>query len=369
MISKERVLNRFLDYIKIDSESRYEKAFADRLASDLEDLGLEVYRDNANEVINSETGNVIGKLKGNKDGAAILFTCHMDTVSPGRGIKPIVEDGIIKTDGTTILGGDDKAGIASLIEVITHIKEENLKHPTIEFVFTIAEEIGMYGAKGLDYTKIESKIGFALDSGGEIGTIITKGPAQDKITVKIYGKAAHAGVAPQEGISAINIAAEAISNMKLLRIDEDTTANIGSINGGVVTNVVCPEVTILAEARSTVIEKLENQTSHMVELFKSTAMKYNATTDITVERLYGEFVVSEEDEIVKLAKKSLEKVGFEAKIKSSGGGSDTNILNGNGVKALNLAIGETKPHTLEESYHVEDLVKVAVAVSSIIEEC
>lgn len=366
MIKKERVLQRFLDYVQIDSESKNEKNFADRLVSDLTELGLEVYRDNSNESIGTDAGNVIGVLKGNKEGEPLLFCCHMDTVSPGNGVKPTVENNIVKTDGTTVLGGDDKAGIAALIESIQHIKEEGLKHPTIEFVFTIAEEIGMYGSKGLDYSKLESKRGFALDSGGEVGTIIVKGPAQDKILVKILGRPAHAGVAPEEGISAINIASEAITKMKLLRIDEDTTANIGTISGGVASNIVCPEINILAEARSTEIEKLDAQTNEMIEIFEAVAEKFGGKTEISVERLYGAFVVSEDDEIVKLAKVALDDNGYKAIVTASGGGSDTNILNSNGIKAINLGIGERKAHTLEEHYYVEDLIKVTNTVTSII---
>lgn len=366
MINEERVLKRFLEYVQIDSESKNEKEFAQRLVKDLEEIGLEVRQDNAGETIGGSTGNVIATLKGNRDGEAVLFSCHMDTVTPGNGIKPVVEDGVIKSDGTTILGGDDKAGIAAIIEALTSIKENNDKHPTIEVVFSIAEEIGLYGAKALDETKILSKKAYVLDSGGEVGEIVIKGPAQDKITVEINGKPAHAGVCPEEGISAIQIASNAIDSMKLLRIDENTTANIGKISGGIATNIVCPKILIDAESRSTVIESLDAQTQHMVDCFKKSAEKFGGSVDIKVDRLYGEFVVAENDEIVNIAKKACENLGFKTSTTSTGGGSDTNILNGKGIKAINLAIAERKPHTLEETYHVEDLVKVSKMVKEII---
>ena len=369
MINKERVLQRFLEYVQIDSESTQEKAFAERLICDLEQLGLQVRQDNANELIDGSTGNVIAVLEGNKDSEPVLFSCHMDTVRPGKNIKPIVEDGIIKTDGTTILGGDDKAGIAAVIEAITSIVEDEEDHPTVEIVFSIAEEIGLYGAKALDETKIKSKRAYVLDSGGEVGGIVIKGPAQDKILVEINGKPAHAGVCPEEGVSAIEIASKAISKMKLLRIDENTTANIGKINGGIATNVVCPKVIIEAEARSTVIESLDKQTAHMVETFEKAAKDLGGEVNIKVDRLYGEFVVDENDEIVQIVKNASNNLGYKAYTTSTGGGSDTNVLNGKGIKAVNLAIGERKPHTLEETYCVDDLVKVSSLVKEIISLC
>ena len=366
MISKERVLERFLKYIQIDSESYSEGQFAKVLKEELEILGFEVEFDNAGEVVGSDTGNLIARLKGNIQGESILLCGHMDTVRPGKSIKPVIKDGIVYSDGTTILGGDNKSGVASILEALTAIKEENIQHTDIEVVFTIAEEVGIYGAKNLDYSKIKSKKAYIFDTSGDIGNIIIKGPAQDKIIVEINGKAAHAGVSPESGISAIQIAAEAIANMKLLRIDENTTANIGKINGGVATNVVCPEVIIEAETRSTDINSLEKQTAHMIEVFEKSAKKFGGTVDIKVDRVFGQFVIDENDEIVKKAKKAMNNLGIEGKISSSGGGSDTNILNGNGIKAINLSSGERKPHTLDEYMVIDDLEKLSKLILEIV---
>ncbi|MBM7836759.1 M20/M25/M40 family metallo-hydrolase [Clostridium sardiniense] len=367
MINRERVLDRFIEYIQISSESKNEKVFSEKLTEDLEKIGLEVSRDNAGDIIGGTTGNIIAKLKGDESREPLLFSCHMDTVTPGINIKPIIKGNIIYSDGTTILGGDDKAGIAALIEALINVKEEKVNHPTIEVIFTIAEEIGLCGSKNLDYSKIESKRGFVLDTSGEVGTIVNKGPAQDKIDIIIKGKPAHAGVAPENGISAINVASKAIAAMNLLRIDEDTTANIGTIKGGTATNIVCPEVVIEAEARSTKIDKLDKQTKHMVDTFNKICDEENAECQIKVTRVYGQFVVDETDDIIKLASKSFENLGYNVEIKSSGGGSDTNILNCNGIKAVNLAIGERSPHTLDEHYHIYDLVKVSKSICEIIQ--
>lgn len=368
MINEERVLERFLKYVQISSESYNEAEFAKVLFNQLKSIGLDVYIDNAGEIVGSNTGNIIAKLSGNVAGEPMLFSCHMDTVKPGMDIKPIVKDRIVYSDGTTILGGDDKGGIAAIIEALTMIKEYNLPHPTIEIAFTIAEEVGLYGSKNIDYTKLTSKKAFIFDTSGEPGTIINKGPAQDKIIVKITGKPAHAGVAPENGISAIQIAAEAINNMKLLRIDEDTTANIGKISGGTAINIVCPEVIVEAEARSTIEAKLDIQTNHMIDEFKKSVAKFGGVIDINVTRLYGPFVVDEDTEVVKQAKRALKNIGIDSVVKSSGGGSDTNIFNCNGIKAINLSSGERNPHTLQESMKIDDLNTLVKLILELIKE-
>jgi tripeptide aminopeptidase len=232
MVNRERVVEEFLELVQISSHSGKEGTIARVLTKKLEALGLEVYTDDAGKRTGGETGNIIAKLKGTTGGAAILFCCHMDTVTPGKGVKPVIKDGIIYSDGTTILGGDNKGGIAAVLEGIRSLKEGNTPHGDVEVVFSIWEEGGLLGAKNLDYGKLKAKYGFVLDSGGSPGEIITVGPSQDQIKAKIHGRSAHAGVAPEEGISAIMIAARAIDNMKLLRIDEETTANIGVIRGG-----------------------------------------------------------------------------------------------------------------------------------------
>lgn len=366
MVNRERIVNEFLKYIQIDSLSGTEGNFAKFIIGELEAVGAEVYVDAAGEKIGGETGNVIAKVKGSLDKQPVLFSCHMDTVTPGIGIKPVIKDEVIYSDGTTILGGDNKAGIAAVLEALKCIKENNLEHGPIEIVFSIAEETGLFGAKNLDYNRLEAKLGFVLDSGGEPGQIIVKGPAQDKIDVKIIGRPAHAGVCPEEGISAIQVASAAIANMRLLRIDEETTANIGSISGQGPTNIVCPEVIIKAEARSLSSEKLDAQTAHMVQCFEKAAENFGAKVEIETSRAYGPFVIDEDDEIVALVKKACGNMGLSSFTAATGGGSDTNILNGHGIKAVNLGIGERKPHTLEEHLRIEDLVNTSRLVLEII---
>ncbi len=366
MVNRDRVVNEFLELVQIDSTSGKEGKVASALVEKLKALGLEVTIDDAGKKAGGETGNVIAKMKGTQNGPTILFSCHMDTVKPGEGIKPVIKDEIIYSDGTTVLGGDNKAGIAAVLEGIRLVKENNIPHSDVEIAFSIWEEGGLFGAKYMDYSLLKADYAFVLDSGGSPGEIIITGPAQDKVNAKIIGKPAHAGVAPEEGISAIMIAARAIDTMKLLRIDQETTANVGVITGGEATNIVTPEVLIKAEARSINEEKLTAQTAHMVACFEKAAEAFGGKVEMDVERMYPAFNIGEGEEIVLKAKEALKRMGIEGHTTATGGGSDTNVFNGNGIKAINLGIGEKKPHTLEEHLHIKDLEDSARMVCELI---
>lgn len=366
MINEKRILEKFLEYVQIDSPTKEELEFAKVLMKDLEQLGFEVEMDNAGEKVGSNSGNVIGRLKGTTDSEAVLLTAHMDTVSPGRGIKPVIKDGVVYSDGTTILGGDDKAGIAAILEGIKTIKENDIPHGDIEVIFTIFEEGGLYGVKGLDFSKIKSKEIFVFDSGGRPGEVIVQGPAQNKLNFKFIGKTAHAGVVPETGISSISIAAEAISNMKLLRIDEETTANIGIISGGEATNIVAERTNVVAEARSLDNKKLEDQTNHMIKCAKDAAEKFGGEVEMEIDNIYEAFLVEKDAEIIKKIKQACKELDFKVETKSSGGGSDTNVWNKHGFSAINLGVGMENPHTVEECIAIEDLENSARLVIEII---
>lgn len=358
MLNKERIVNKFIEYVQIDSETGNEGKFSKFLVEEMKALGLKVWTDNAGEKAGSNGNNVYGYLEGDLDIEPILFSSHMDTVKPGMGIKPIIKDGVIYSSGDTILGSDDKSGIKAILEAIRTIRENNLSHGPIEIVFTICEEGGLRGSKNLEYNKIKSKKAFVLDSSGEVGKIIIQAPAQDKIMVKVIGKPSHAGVAPEEGISSIQVASEAIANMKLLRIDEETTANIGVFNGGKATNIVCPVVEIVAEARSLNNEKLIGQSNHMIDCFKKVSEKYGAKLEYEVKNMYKAFEIEKDDELVKMVENVCEKLGIKSNPTSTGGGSDANIFNYNGIKAINLGTGMTKAHTLEEHITIESLINI-----------
>lgn len=362
MINKDRLVNEFMKYVRIDSETGNEGEYADFITKELKALGLKIWTDEAGKKIGSNGNNVYGLLEGNLEKEPILFSSHMDTVKNGINIEPIIKDNVIYSKGDTVLGADDKSGIAAIIEAIRTIIDNNIPHGPIEIVFSICEEGGLRGAKNIEYDKIKSNKAFILDSGGEVNEVVINGPAQNKISVNIHGKAAHAGGEPEKGISAIEVAAEAISNMKLLRIDDETTANIGSFIGNSATNIVCPEVEIIGEIRSRKEEKLIKQTNHMIECFKYAAEQYNASVDYKITRMYDALDVSENEDIVFMTKKAIEKLGMKLITKSSGGGSDANIYNQNGITAINLSTGMSKVHSNDEHIRIDDLIRCSEIV-------
>ncbi len=368
MINEKRLLDEFLELVQIDSETKFETAICKVLKAKFEALGVEVFEDDTMARTGHGAGNLICTLKGKENVDPIYFTCHMDTVVPGNGVKPSIKDGYVVTDGTTILGADDKTGLAALFEAIRVLKEKNIPHGTIQFVITVGEESGLVGAKELDSTKIIAKYGYALDSDGKVGDIIVAAPTQAKVKATIHGKTAHAGVAPEKGISAITIAAKAIANMPLGRIDEETTANIGRIEGGTQTNIVCDRVEILAEARSLIGEKMEAQANKMKEAFEAAAEEMGGRAEVTIQPMYPGFKFKGGDHVVEVAKRAVAKVGRNARLLHSGGGSDANVINGFGVPTINLAVGYEEIHTTNERMPIEELVKTAELVVAVIQE-
>ncbi|OLP64523.1 Peptidase T [Bacillus pumilus] len=368
MINEKRILDEFLDLVQIDSETKHEEKIVEVLKEKFTQLGLQVVEDDSKAITGHGAGNLICTLKGNQEADTIYFTSHMDTVVPGNGVKPVIEDGYVKTDGTTILGADDKTGLAAMFEAIRVLKENNLPHGTIEFVITAGEESGLVGAKALDPKRMTAKYGYALDSDGQVGTIIVAAPTQAKVRATIYGKTAHAGVAPEKGVSAITIASKAIASMPLGRIDEETTANIGRFEGGTQTNIVCDQVDILAEARSLEPKKMEAQVAKMKEAFEKTAKEMGGSADVEIDIMYPGFKFSHGDQVVEVAKKAAAKIGRPSELQTSGGGSDANVIAGNGIPTVNLAVGYEEIHTKNEKMPIEELVKTAEMVLAIIEE-
>jgi len=361
MINKERVVEDFMRLVKIDSPSLHEREIADYLKQKLSELGLDVMEDGAGRAIGNscddQTGNLIATMHGTlSDVPSIMFCAHMDTVEPGRGVKPVIRDNVIYSDGTTILGGDDKAGIAAIVEMIQVLKEQNIAHGDIEVVFTVAEEGGLRGSKNLDYKLLKSKVGFVLDCDGPAGTIITKAPSQYRIKSTIIGKAAHAGISPEEGVNAIYVASKAISKMKLGRLDSETTANIGVISGGGATNIIPDMVNIEGETRSIDPEKLEKQTDQIVKILETTAQKMGARAVIEKDLLYPRLYLEESSQAVAVAVQAAKNLGQKPVLVSTGGGSDANILNGFGISTANLGIGMSKVHSTEEFISVDNLV-------------
>ncbi|KJL04209.1 tripeptidase T [Priestia aryabhattai] len=369
MINEQRIVDLFIELVQVDSETKHEEKIAVVLKEKFTALGVEVVEDDAKEKTGHGANNLICTLPATKEGVdTIYFTSHMDTVVPGNGIKPSIEDGYIKSDGTTILGADDKAGLAAMLEAITVLKEENIAHGKIEFIITVGEESGLVGAKALDSSLVTAKFGYALDSDGKVGDIIVAAPTQAKVNATIYGKTAHAGVAPERGVSAITIASRAISKMPLGRIDEETTANIGRFEGGTQTNIVCDRVDILAEARSLIPEKMEAQVAKMKEAFETAAQEMGGHAEVDIKVMYPGFKFGDGDHVVEVAKKAVANIDRPSRLLQSGGGSDANVIAGFDIPTVNLAVGYEDIHTTNEKIPVEELVKISELVVSIIKE-
>ncbi|AOK88764.1 tripeptidase T [Paenibacillus sp. SEL1] len=370
-VVKDRIVQEFMELVQVDSETKNEQEISRVLKEKFNALGLEVMEDDSRERTGHGSGNLIvtWKAEGVEQAPKLFFTCHMDTVTPGKGIKPqLGEDGWIRSDGSTILGSDDKAGIAALFEAIRVVREQNIPHGQIQFVITAGEESGLMGARAMKPEVLDSDFGYALDSNGEVGSICIAAPTQARIEMKITGKSAHAGVNPEDGISAIQVASKAISKMKLGRIDKETTANIGSFEGGGATNVVCDFVLIRAEARSIVQEKVNHQIQHMREALETTTREFGAQGEFRSEVIYPAFSFTEHDEVVQVAQRAIQRLGLATPTFHSGGGSDANVFNGLGIPTVNLAVGYQNIHTTEEKIKADDLVKVAEVVVALIQE-
>jgi len=367
MVNQERLVQSFLELVQINSQTKKERAMADHLIEKLTALGLDVYEDKAGESIGGNAGNVIGVLEGQQEKPALLFSAHMDRVTPGENIKPVVEGDIVKSSGDTILASDDCAGIAAILEMLQVVKENNLKHGRIEVVFTIAEEGGLNGAKALDLGNLQAKLGIVLDSTGAAGIVINQAPAQNEIIAKIHGRAAHAGVEPEKGVNAIVVSAKAISKMKIGRLDEETTANIGTISGGKATNIVPDYVEIHGEVRSLVEEKLVKATEAIVNAFVETAGTENARVEMEVNRLYSAYHIAENHKLLQLVKKAGAAIDLPIQLQPTGGGSDANIFNEKGIPTVNLAVGNEEVHTVNEYLQIPELVKTTALVVKIVE--
>lgn len=375
MINRERLKGLLLELVRISSVSRREREVALRLAEELEALGAQVEIDAAGEKVGGNVGNVIARIKGTVPGVPpLLLSAHMDTVVPGENVKPIVEGDVVRTDGSTVLGGDDKSGCAIIVEAIRTLKEKKVPHGDIEAVFTICEEIGLLGAKHLDVNRLHSRTGLVLDSDG-VDELITHAPAANRMEFRIHGKEAHAGVAPEQGISAIKVASEAIAAMRLGRIDAETTANLGVIQGGLATNIVPPVVVIRGEARSRDVAKLEAQTEHMRSCFLEAARRHRITVDgrsyearveAEIQRDFDPMALPPESRIVRLVTRASRNLGRDLLTRPTGGGCDANVLNGRGLQVANLGTGMREIHTVKEWLDLRDLYRTAELVLEVV---
>ncbi len=367
MINKDKLVQRFLHLASINSPTFHENVLADILEAELHGLGFNVLRDDAGIKAGSDTGSLIATKKGSVSGGTpILFSAHMDTVVATDKWGYVIEDGVIRSAGDTILGADDKAGIAAILEALEYVHLNNIPHGDIQVMFSIAEETGLCGARYLDLSLITSRCAFVFDVGKPVGCVTVSAPSHDNIIAKIHGKASHAGANPEDGINAIVVASKAISKMNLGRIDPQTTANIGVISGGTARNIVPEYCEVKGEARSRNADKLKLQVDHMVKAFEDAAAELGASVDVEVKRSYDGYLLSEKDEVVRIALEAAKQAGIAPEMHETGGGSDANILNIKGLPATVIGVGYENAHAINECIAIDDLVKATDMALSLI---
>ncbi len=351
----ERMINQFLEMVQIDSESGEEAAMIDYLVTEFEKIGAHAEKDSY--------GNLIAKLPGknSKTDEPILLSCHADTVMPGKGIKPVVKDGVIRSSGDTILGADDKAGIAEMLEALRVAKV----HPPVEIAISRQEEVGLHGVKNLDFSKLSAKKGFLLDN-DTLETIVIGGPSYFAIDVEIKGRAAHAGMEPEKGINAIVAAAKAIASLRLGRLDHETTANVGVIKGGIIRNGVPDWARFLAECRSLTHSKAQELADEMVKIITEKVEATGATVEIKVDNLCKAVNIPENSETVQVSKRALEKVGISAQTTFITGFTDASIYNNMGIEMAVVGIGAQLEHSCQEHIYISDMEKALEMVIEIL---
>ena len=360
MINKSRIVEEFCTLVGIDALSYQERTIADILKKYLVELGFEVKEDNAGSFYSGNCGNIYGYLPGNLNEDPLLFSAHMDTVGPAQNKKAVVhEDGLITSDGNTVLGADDISGIVAILEALRTIKESGLSHRSIEVLFTIAEEVYIRGSEVFDYKIIKSKEAYVLDLSGPVGTAALSAPTLISFTAEIQGKASHAGFAPELGINAIAVAAEAIVQIKQGRIDEETTVNIGLIEGGKARNIVPDQCIIRGEIRSLTHEKALLEAKNMKKVFSKITSVSHATLKFSTEFGCLSYKVEKDHPVVKKFEKVCKELGYDTQFTSTFGGSDNNNFMRYGITGIVIACGMNEVHSCTEYTHIEELVKCA----------
>ena len=360
MINETRLIELFKNLCLINAPALQERAVVDWTKAYLVEHGLQVIEDDAGEKIGGNANNVIAWLRGNRPGAPRIFlSAHFDTVEPTEGLIIEERDGVFYSASDTILGADDKGGMAPAIEAVIALKESGEDHGEVCLLLSVAEEIGLLGAGALEIKELGLDFGYVLDTGPPVGSFVTKTATHDKLDVTVHGIPAHSGKDPEKGISAIQVAADAISNMKLGRISPQTTANIGVIHGGTATNVVCPLVTLKCEARSELVEELDAQTGHMIKEFEAAASRWKTTVEINHVRHYDAFNIPADSLVVTHAVAAAKKLGFGGELRTTLGGSDANMYNVAGVPCIVAGTGMEKIHTHDEHISRKDLIDTA----------
>jgi tripeptide aminopeptidase len=350
------MLDLFLELCSIPSPSGHERAVADRVGEELTGLGLEWDEDDTAAALEGTAGSIYCRIPGeNGHGDPIFLCAHTDTVPLDGRLEPFVEDGVVRNAGGTILGSDNKAAVVVMLEAIRRILREGTPHAGIELVFTPKEEVGLQGASAFDHTRLVARTGFVYDQGAPIGEVVLGSPHAHTIDFRFHGRAAHAGMVPEEGRSAIAAAARAIADFRLGRLDDETSANVGVITGGTGRNVIPEWCTFQAELRSQDEQKAADLLREMLETAAFAASLGECELESEVKPSFPGYRFRESDRAVRLAATALTACGFEPSYALSGGGADANVFNARGLQCVNLANGMMEIHTPDEHIAVADL--------------
>jgi tripeptide aminopeptidase len=369
MVNQERLVAGFLELAQVSGSSGDEKRVADFVQDKLTKMSFSVEYDDAHLQTGGNCGNLFARWDGvDSSLPSLLFSTHLDTVLPTEGLRPIIRDGNIYSDGTTILGADDRAALASYLEAIQVIQEGQFQCGGIELILTVSEQTSLLGSKFLNYSKVKSKAGYVFDSSGDVGQIILSGPFGEYLHWSIQGKPAHLGLAAKEGISAIVIAADAITQMKLGQIDDFTVANIGKIQGGELGSIIPGCVKMLGEVRSYTLDTLEQQVKHMCDIVQESARRHAGTVNVRREKKYSGYDIPLEDEHVQIAVRAAKRLGIQPYFTKTLGGADTNNFREHGLTVFTLGNGFQEIHSFNEHISNKNLVDTARLTVSLVEE-
>jgi len=349
------VLDLFLELAAIPTPPGRERVVADGVAARLRRRGLEVDEDDAGAEIGSDAGNLYCRVEATAPGEPLFLCAHLDTVPPEGPIEPVVEDGFVRNAGGTILGADNKAAVAAMLVAVERIVAGGRPHAGLELVLTPMEEVGLRGAGAFDCSRLRARTGFVYDQAAPIGEVILGAPSAQLLDARFHGRAAHAGMWPEDGRSAIAAAARAIADLRLGRVDEETTANVGVISGGTAANIVPEWCAVTAEARSHDEAKLAELVQEMLDAFAFAANTAECEVQTSVRRSYRAYRFRRDEPVVRLAAQALSHCGVEPTYRLSGGAADANVFNERGLACVNLANGMVDIHTPAERIAVEDL--------------
>lgn len=364
------IVEEFMEMVRLEVGSRHERTIADVMKLKLAALGFSVEEDGVGEVIGGDAGNIIARLKGDPSLPPVLFSAHLDRVDNHGKIQPEIspEGDAIRSDGTSILAADDVSGICAILYGVRKVLNEKNPHGDIEIVLSVAEEVGLLGARYLDYTKVKAKMAYVIDSGGPVGTITNEAPTQYSLVVKVHGRSAHAGMEPEKGLSAIRVAAVALTRLREGRLSDVTTSNFGTFHAGKVTNIVCDMAEIHGECRSRKSEELDSYRLEVKTVFAEVAREFNTEVELVENLEYQTFKVDESEPVIQIAVRALKNLGLTPEIRPGGGGMDGNYFNQNGIKAIGISPGYVGVHTSQEHQSIADLMKCGELVAAIIKE-